>query len=217
MAEYIIERDDSLQHFGIKGQKWGVRRFENEDGTLTEAGKARYYSLGDRAADRRQYNRDTKKLEKLAKNADQQAQMRIAERESSKAKKNLVKGIVTGGAAAGALIGQTNYMDKKSWLEKQTMWNDKDMMSLDKLGHYAATGLMALGVFHAGKAAYHGIKASVAKKKASELGHDKAVTKYQIQVDKMIGRFSGTPYEQRVKNQVERHGVLASEGGNSNG
>lgn len=32
-----------LIHHGIKGQKWGVRRFENEDGTLTEAGKKRYY------------------------------------------------------------------------------------------------------------------------------------------------------------------------------
>ena len=31
-----------LYHHGIKGQKWGVRRFQNDDGTLTEAGKARY-------------------------------------------------------------------------------------------------------------------------------------------------------------------------------
>ena len=30
-----------LYHHGIKGQKWGVRRFQNPDGTLTEAGKAR--------------------------------------------------------------------------------------------------------------------------------------------------------------------------------
>lgn len=36
--------NDSLCHHGIKGQKWGVRRFQNSDGTLTAAGKKRYYS-----------------------------------------------------------------------------------------------------------------------------------------------------------------------------
>lgn len=29
-------------HHGIKGQRWGVRRFQNEDGTLTAAGRKRY-------------------------------------------------------------------------------------------------------------------------------------------------------------------------------
>lgn len=33
---------DSLTHHGIKGQKWGVRRFQNQDGTLTAEGKKRY-------------------------------------------------------------------------------------------------------------------------------------------------------------------------------
>ena len=32
---------DYLKHHGILGQKWGVRRFKNADGTLTEKGKAR--------------------------------------------------------------------------------------------------------------------------------------------------------------------------------
>lgn len=33
---------DSLRHHGIEGQKWGVRRFQNEDGSLTSSGKKRY-------------------------------------------------------------------------------------------------------------------------------------------------------------------------------
>lgn len=36
-----------LVHHGIKGMKWGVRRYQNEDGTLTEAGKKRYYNMSD--------------------------------------------------------------------------------------------------------------------------------------------------------------------------
>lgn len=33
---------DELKHFGIKGQKWGLRRYENPDGTLTAEGRERY-------------------------------------------------------------------------------------------------------------------------------------------------------------------------------
>lgn len=40
--------DDYLAHHGIKGQKWGVRRYQNEDGSLTEAGKKRYMSMNDK-------------------------------------------------------------------------------------------------------------------------------------------------------------------------
>ena len=33
---------NELYHWGIKGQKWGVRRYQNEDGSLTDAGRKRY-------------------------------------------------------------------------------------------------------------------------------------------------------------------------------
>ena len=38
----IYYEDNYLMHHGILGQKWGVRRYQNPDGTLTAAGKSRY-------------------------------------------------------------------------------------------------------------------------------------------------------------------------------
>lgn len=34
--------NNELYHYGIKNMKWGVRRYQNTDGTLTEAGRKRY-------------------------------------------------------------------------------------------------------------------------------------------------------------------------------
>lgn len=40
---YFVERSpDYLEHHGILGQKWGIRRFQNPDGSLTEEGRKRY-------------------------------------------------------------------------------------------------------------------------------------------------------------------------------
>lgn len=38
----IVQEEDYLEHHGIKGQKWGIRRYQNADGSLTEEGKRRY-------------------------------------------------------------------------------------------------------------------------------------------------------------------------------
>ena len=38
-------KDDELYHHGIKGQKWGVRRYQNPDGSLTAKGKQRQQKL----------------------------------------------------------------------------------------------------------------------------------------------------------------------------
>lgn len=46
MGYYYICNGDVLYHHGIKGQKWGVRRFQKKDGSLTPAGKERYNDDG---------------------------------------------------------------------------------------------------------------------------------------------------------------------------
>lgn len=36
--------NNTLNHWGVKGMRWGVRRYQNKDGSLTPAGKKRYDS-----------------------------------------------------------------------------------------------------------------------------------------------------------------------------
>lgn len=41
--------ENVLAHYGIRGMKWGVRRYQNKDGSLTAAGKKRYSGDGGNA------------------------------------------------------------------------------------------------------------------------------------------------------------------------
>lgn len=41
-SEYILTTDGELCHWGIRGMKWGVRRYQNKDGSLTPRGQKRY-------------------------------------------------------------------------------------------------------------------------------------------------------------------------------
>lgn len=41
--EFRIAYPNELYHYGIKGQRWGVRRYQRPDGKLTEAGQKRYH------------------------------------------------------------------------------------------------------------------------------------------------------------------------------
>lgn len=71
---------DELKHYGIKGMKWGVRRFQNKDGSLTADGRKRY--SGDNLKDiQKQVNQGKNVVEGVkktrAKAAEKQTEKKI--------------------------------------------------------------------------------------------------------------------------------------------
>lgn len=83
---------DELQHWGIKGQRWGQRRYQNKDGTLTDAGKKRYNKEVEKL---KEEEKKIKAAEKVASNK-QKTQTKIdkldAKKQELEERKKALKG-----------------------------------------------------------------------------------------------------------------------------
>lgn len=93
MNYYAVERSDYLSHHGILGQKWGIRRFQNKDGTLTSAGK-KHYKTTDKTSEQEHYSnfiKDAKAYTPYVKRALEDTSF------TSKEKKSILSDLEKGG------------------------------------------------------------------------------------------------------------------------
>ena len=87
--------DYMLVHHGIKGQKWGVRRFQNQDGSLTDAGKRRYNTgtIGSQTPDNlKTVSKST--LKQAKKDAKEAAEAKMYYGEGAGNRRKLIKNAV---------------------------------------------------------------------------------------------------------------------------
>lgn len=264
MASYVIVRSNEyLAHHGIKGQKWGKRRWQNEDGSLTAEGYEHYgvEQGGNKKLDRL-YKRETKRMQKLAERTDIDKQTANVGKYTKRALASAGVGAAGVGVAVGskalnnqlkrvalaAMKAKIDASDKArydaedyarnlwrndkqaydaagNWTGKgytQETWDkidakvseydalDNKLMSERgkikedfnkgaKIRQAVSTAGWVVAAAGAGMAAYNAVQAGLAKRRTSELGHDKAVKKAEAQVARMQKMFANTPYADLVK------------------
>lgn len=122
-------KSESLVHYGVRGMKWGVRRYQNKDGSFTPAGRAREQTKKEKKARRELYkNRRSASMDELLKkisrietekklktliNEDTRPGRTMATKILKAEGSKVLSGVVAGGMAYGMHYALTKEFDIK--------------------------------------------------------------------------------------------------------
>ena len=128
-----------LKHAGIKGMKWGIRRYQKKDGSLTPAGKKRYAEPHEdyrRAHDKKPISQmSDKELQARNNRLQQEQNYKRLTQSSGRGKKAVQAFISTAGTISAAIAAYGTY---KALANK----------GIDKIGDWVVNSINLRGPLH---------------------------------------------------------------------
>lgn len=134
MGYYYICYGDVLYHHGIKGQKWGVRRFQKKDGSLTPAGRKRYDDDGPNQKKQKEYKiPENKSLHRLKIEDKYKKQGMTKEQAEQAAAKRIRTEKFVAAAATVTVVACVAYAKQKAYATDKILSKDTEFQRIMKL------------------------------------------------------------------------------------